>query len=116
MGFSKDGGFWLIARGGQIQFGTDANAEDWQDPISPELSTSWGLLDIAYRTDEEIWVAGGGGNLLYSPDGGESWLKDRELENVPSNFYRIVFTDANQGFVLGQRGILLKYEDTTQPV
>lgn len=114
MGFAADGNFWLIARGGQIQFGTDADAEDWQDPINPELSTSWGLLDIAYRTPDEIWVAGGGGNLLYSPDGGKSWQKDTALEDVPSNLYRIVFVSPTQGFVLGQRGILLKYEGESQ--
>ncbi|NEQ34552.1 MAG: photosystem II assembly protein, partial [Leptolyngbya sp. SIO4C5] len=57
------------------------------------------------------WVAGGGGNLMCSFDGGETWLKDRQLENVPSNFYRIVFLPDNRGFVLGQRGILLKYDN-----
>ncbi|MEO0538720.1 MAG: photosynthesis system II assembly factor Ycf48 [Cyanobacteria bacterium P01_A01_bin.123] len=116
MGFSADGNFWLIARGGQIRFGTNADTEEWQDPINPELSTSWGLLDIAYRTADEIWVSGGSGSMLYSPDGGKSWQKDSALENVPSNLYRIVFISPDQGFVMGQRGILLKYEGDPQSV
>lgn len=112
MGFTTDGLLWLIARGGQLQFGTEkVEYEDWGEAISPEFSSSWGLLDIAYRTDREMWVTGGSGNLLMSPDGGETWLKDKAVENVPTNFYRVKFLDAERGYVLGQRGYLLRYEE-----
>ena len=110
MSFTKDGGLWLLARGGQIQFSQAEDPEKWEDVIYPERSQSWGLLDLAYRSPEEIWVAGGGGNLLRSPDNGKSWEKDREVGNVPSNFYKVVFITPEKGFVLGQRGILLKYQ------
>jgi photosystem II stability/assembly factor-like uncharacterized protein len=110
MGFGKDGRIWVLARGGKIQF-SDANDTDvWEDPQYPELSTSWGFLDIAYRTPQEIWLAGGSANLLVSQDGGETWRKDREVENIPSNFYKIIFVKPEQGFIIGQKGILLKYE------
>jgi len=98
-----------LARGGQIQFAESRAVEDFADPINPEFATSWGLLDIAYRTPEELWVSGGSGNLLCSFDGGKTWYRDDTVEDVPSNLYRIVFTDVNHGFVLGQRGYLLKY-------
>lgn len=110
MGYGKDGRLWLLARGGIVQFSQSASDEEWDDAFSPEYSTSWGLLDLAYRTPEEIWVSGGSGNLLVSFDGGETWQKDREVENVPSNLYRVIFVNSDQGFVLGQRGTLLKYE------
>lgn len=110
MGYGKDGQLWLLARGGIVQFSGSDAAEDWQDSITPEYSTSWGLLDLAYRTPDEIWLSGGSGNLMVSFDGGTTWQKDREVENVPSNFYRIVFVSPEQGFVLGQRGTLLKYQ------
>ncbi|MFW6295777.1 MAG: photosynthesis system II assembly factor Ycf48 [Halothece sp.] len=116
MGFGKDGRLWLLARGGQIQF-SDPEAEDyetWDDIEYPELSTSWGLLDVAYRTPEEIWVAGGSGNLLASFDDGQTWEKDREVEEVPTNLYRIIFVAPEKGFILGQRGYLLKYEPPTK--
>lgn len=110
MGFGKDGRIWLLARGGQVQFTKADNTEEWEEVQNPELSTSWGLLDLAYRTPEEIWVTGGSGNLLCSPDGGKTWQKDRGVESVPSNLYKIVFLSPEKGFIIGQRGILLRYQ------
>ncbi|MDY7005066.1 MAG: photosynthesis system II assembly factor Ycf48 [Cyanobacteriota bacterium] len=109
MGFSDDGRLWLLARGGQLRFSDPENPEEWGEAISPEYATSWGLLDLAYRTPDEIWVSGGSGNLLRSVDGGQTWEKDRDVENVPENFYKIVFINQDKGFILGQRGTVLKY-------
>jgi photosystem II stability/assembly factor-like uncharacterized protein len=114
MGFGQDGRLWLLARGGIVQFTKPDNSEEWEEGISPEFATSWGLLDLAYRTPEEIWLSGGSGNLLVSYDGGETWEKDRAVENVPSNFYKIVFVNPNQGFILGQNGTLLRYSKESQ--
>nr|WP_315862856.1 photosynthesis system II assembly factor Ycf48 [Trichothermofontia sichuanensis] len=110
MGFTQDGGLWLLARGGQIQFSPTGEEGSWTDPLTPEFATSWGLLDLAYRTPEELWIVGGSGNLLCSQDGGKTWKKDTAVEDVPSNFNRILFMNANQGFILGQRGIILRYQ------
>ncbi|MFM7438751.1 MAG: YCF48-related protein, partial [Snowella sp.] len=52
----------------------------------------------------------GSGNLLVSRDHGETWAKDRAVEDIPANFYKIVFLSPEKGFVLGERGVLLKYE------
>lgn len=109
MGFSPDGRLWLLARGGVIQFSEPETLEAWNDQQSPEFATSWGLLDLAYRNTNEIWVSGGSGNLLRSADGGQTWQKDRAIENVPSNLYRIVFPKENQGFILGQGNVLLRF-------
>ncbi|OLP16287.1 photosystem II assembly protein [Leptolyngbya sp. 'hensonii'] len=110
MGFTPDGRLWMLARGGQIQFSTSAGVEEWDKAVSPEAATSWGLLDMAYRTPEEVWVTGGSGNLLCSFDGGKTWQKDREVEDIPSNLYKVVFFNPNQGFIMGQQGTLLKYQ------
>lgn len=113
MGFGLDGQLWTIARGGEIQFSEPNSYEEWKDAVNPEFSTSWGLLDLAYRTPEEIWVTGGSGNLLCSLDGGKTWLKDRAVENVPGNFYKIVFLNQDKGFVIGQNGVLLRYDSSS---
>lgn len=114
MGYGDHGRLWLLARGGIVQFSEPDSLDDWHEPINPEFSTSWGLLDLAYRTPDEVWVAGGSANLLCSFDGGETWQKDRAIEDIPSNLYRIVFFSPNKGFVLGQRGIMLRYEGEPQ--
>jgi len=114
MGFARDGRLWMLARGGQVQFSAPEDKDAWEEPTFPEVSTSWGLLDLAYRTPNELWLAGGSGNLLCSLDGGKTWQKDREVENVPSNLYKIVFVTPERGFIIGQRGVLLKYEGSTQ--
>ena len=105
----------MIARGGELRFTDPSDPQAWGDPVNPEYSTSWGFLDLAYRTPEEVWVSGGSGNLLCSLDGGKTWQKDREVENVPSNLYKIKFFDPEQGFVLGQRGTLLRYQGSAPP-
>ncbi len=112
MGFGDDGGLWLLARGGQLRFSDPENQEEWGEAITPEYATSWGLLDLAYRTPDEIWVSGGSGNLLRSTDGGQTWEKDLDVENVPENFYNIVFINSETGFILGQRGTMLKYNSS----
>ncbi|MGC9525645.1 MAG: photosynthesis system II assembly factor Ycf48 [Limnospira sp.] len=109
IGFAPDDRLWMLARGGEIRFSDPDDPENWSDPIKPEFATSWGLLDLAYRTPEEIWVSGGSGNLLCSFDGGETWKKDRGVEDVPANFYRIEFMSPERGFILGQQGALLRY-------
>lgn len=115
MGFTQDGGLWMLARGGQIQFSDPADPQEaWAEPVYPEFSTSWGLLDLAYRTPEEIWIGGGSGNLLCSLDGGKTWQKDRQVEDVPSNFYKVVFLTPEHGFAIGQRGIILKYKGMSE--
>ncbi|MBD2447864.1 photosynthesis system II assembly factor Ycf48 [Nostoc sp. FACHB-152] len=114
MGFKENGQLWLLARGGQVQFSEPNNTEEWQEALYPELSTSWGLLDLASRTPEEIWIGGGSGNLLRSTDGGKTWEKDRDVEEVAANLYKIVFLKPDQGFIIGDRGVLLKYNSDAE--
>ncbi|MBF2067224.1 MAG: photosynthesis system II assembly factor Ycf48 [Calothrix sp. C42_A2020_038] len=111
MGFTASGDMWMIARGGQLQFSDPEKPDEWLEAQYPEFSTSWGLLDMAYRTPNEVWVSGGSGNLLRSPDGGKTWEKDRDVEEVPANLFKVVFFSPDQGYVLGDRaGLLLKYQ------
>lgn len=109
MGFDSHGQLWMLARGGQIQFTVPDQPEEWQEAFSPERSASWGLLDMAYRTPDEIWAAGGGGTLLRSPDNGKTWEKDLDVAEVPGNLFKIVFISPERGYILSDRGVILKY-------
>lgn len=115
MGFTEDGRLWMLARGGQLQFSVPGVEDKWEKAQYPEVSTSWGLLDLAYRQSDEIWVSGGSANLLYSADGGKTWQKDTAVQDVASNFYKVLFLSPEKGFVLGQRGVILKYDPSTAP-
>ncbi len=115
MGFAENGQTWMLARGGQLQFSEPNNLEEWLDAQYPEISTSWGLLDLAYQTPSDVWLSGGSANLLHSIDGGETWEKDRDVEDVATNFYKIVFLSPKKGFIIGDRGFLLKYQPDIAP-
>ena len=113
MGFTPDGQLWMLSRGGLIQFSEDVKAEAWEEPQNPSPASGIGLLDLAYRTDNELWVTGGSGRLLCSTDGGKTWKVDASIEDVPSNLYRVIFFDDDQGFITGQDGTLLRYASVT---
>ncbi|MGB3571326.1 MAG: YCF48-related protein, partial [Phormidesmis sp.] len=37
---------------------------------------------------------------------------DKAVEDVPTNFYRVKFLGQDRGYILGQRGYLLRYSET----
>ncbi len=109
MGFTPEGQLWMLNRGGLIQFSEDIASETWADAKNPSPASGIGLLDLTYRTENELWVTGGSGRLMCSTDGGKSWKVDASVADVPSNLYRVVFFDDDLGFITGQDGVLLRY-------
>jgi len=109
IGFQPDGGLWMVARGAQIRFNTDASdPEAWSKAIIP-ITNGYGYLDLAWDKAGTIWTGGGSGTLLSSADGGKTWQKDPVGSQQPTNFTRIVFKADGKGFVLGERGSLLRW-------
>ena len=109
MGFQPDGELWMVARGAQIRLnGEPGNAEAWGRAIIP-ITNGYGYLDMAWDPRGTLWTGGGSGTLLSSADGGQSWSKDPVGAAQPTNFTRFVFTPDGKGFVLGERGALLRW-------
>ena len=109
MGFQPQGGLWMLARGAQLRFNDDpADEKGWSKPIIP-ITNGYGYLDMAWDPQGAIWTGGGNGTLLVSRDGGSSWQKDPVGAAQPTNFTRILFTGDGKGFVLGERGSLLRW-------
>jgi photosystem II stability/assembly factor-like uncharacterized protein len=109
MGFQPDGTYWMVTRGAQMRFNSDAsNLDDWTKPVIP-ITNGFGYLDMAWDPSGAIWTAGGSGTLLVSTDAGKSWQKDPVGETQGTNFNRIAFLPGGKGFVLGERGHLLRW-------
>lgn len=111
MGYTPDGRTWMLNRGGQLQFSEVGNVEKWEKAQFPKAAEGFGLLDLAYQSDRDVWIAGGSSRLLHSQDGGQSWEREEGLKDVGANFYRIIFFNQRRGFILGQSGTLLAYGD-----
>lgn len=62
---------------------------------------------VLYCMQYIVWT--GSGSLFTSNDGGKSWKRDKGTDNIPGNFYTVKFFNGQNGFVLGNSGILLKY-------
>lgn len=118
MGFINNNvndGVWMATRGGGLAF-TDKNP----DLESTELlkfkkvdirAGGYGILDVAFRPGtSEVWAAIGGGSLYRSPDGGQSWKRDNQVDKVGANIYKIKFFDSDTAFALGSNGLVLRYD------
>ena len=113
MGFQPDGNLWMVTRGAQLRFNPDGSApEDWSKPVIP-ITNGFGYLDMAWDPTQAVWIGGGSGTLLVSSDGGKTWKKDPVGAQQPSNFARISFSPDGKGFVLGERGNLLRWSNPT---
>jgi photosystem II stability/assembly factor-like uncharacterized protein len=109
MGFQPDGELWMVARGAQIRLNSEpGDVEAWGRAIIP-ITNGYGYLDMAWDPQGSLWTGGGSGTLLSSADGGKSWSKDPVGAAQPTNFTRFVFTPDGKGFVLGERGALLRW-------
>jgi photosystem II stability/assembly factor-like uncharacterized protein len=109
MGYGPDGRAWMLNRGGQLQFSQANTLDEWEKPQFPREAEGYGMLDLTYQDENNIWVAAGSSKLLHSTDRGETWHKEDSLESIGSNFYKVIFLDRNRGFILGQSGTLLGY-------
>ena len=116
MGFIQNNiekGIWMSTRGGGLSF---TNASIQIDSIKPfeflasNIKTGgYGILDVVFRNENEIWASCGGGILYYSVDKGQTWNKEKNIDPIAGNLYKIKFINSELGFAFGSNGILLKY-------
>jgi photosystem II stability/assembly factor-like uncharacterized protein len=99
----------MVTRGAQLRFNPDGDdVEAWSKAVIP-ITNGYGYLDMAWDPNGAIWAGGGSGTLLVSEDGGSSWKRDPLGGSQPTNFTRIVFSGDGKGFLLGERGNLLRW-------
>ena len=71
----------------------------------------YGITDVAWRTDKEVWAVGGSNTMYVSFDGGKKFSFDKSANNIPGNLYNVKFFPEfnNAGWALGSNGLLLRY-------
>lgn len=108
MGWRADGGLWLLARGGGLYLSKGTGITEDFEEVQVQ-SRGFGILDVGFRSKDEAWAAGGSGVLLRTNNGGKTWVRDKAADNIAANLYSVKFINDNQGFVLGNDGVLLRY-------
>ena len=114
IGFNPSGDLWMLSRGAEIRFNNDKeDLESWTKPIIPILN-GYNYLDLGWDPNGNIWAGGGNGTLIVSKDNGNNWNSDPIASSLPTNYIKIIFLDKEQvdtqkGFILGERGYILKW-------
>lgn len=107
-------GLWMTLNGGSL-LTTKPNPDLSQVDIENLFETSnintggYGIIDVCWKDDKNVWAVGGSGVIFESNDGGKSFKFNRDAKDIPGNLYRVKFFDGNKGFALGSDGVLLRY-------
>src|SRR5215470_19037065 len=77
--------------------------------------TDAGLNDV-FALDKRMWIVGDAGNIMFSTDGGISFIKNmfishRNAQSVPIDLYSVQFTSDRDGFIVGDQGLILASSD-----
>lgn len=106
-------GLWMTLNGGALLKtapNPDLNQVDIESLFKPVKINSggYGIIDVCWKNDKEVYAVGGSGIIFESTDGGESFKFLPDAKDVPGNLYRVKFFGDN-GWALGSDGVLLKY-------
>merc|ERR1712127_67158 len=117
MGFVRGdikNGLWMTLNGGKL-FISPEEADLSKDSfpfIEADIKTGgYGITDVAYRNDKEVWAVGGSNTMYVSFDSGKKFAFDKSANAIPGNLYNVKFFKeySNMGWALGSNGILLNY-------
>jgi len=107
-------GVWMTLNGGKLFIsppGTDLDKEETTDFVEAEIKTGgYGITDVAWRPNGEIWAVGGSNTIYVSRDGGKKFSFDNSANKIPGNLYNVKFFEDNKtGWALGSNGVLLRF-------
>lgn len=117
MGFVRGdikNGVWMTLNGGKLltsSEGVDLNSEEFPFVEANIKTGGYGITDVAWRNDNEVWAVGGSNTMYVSQDNGKNFVFDKSANNIPGNLYNVKFFPefGNAGWALGSNGLLLKY-------
>jgi len=107
-------GLWMTLNGGKLLISpTEVDLKgDKFDFNEADIKTGgYGITDVAYRNDNEVWAVGGSNTMYVSFDGGKKFTFDKSANDIPGNLYNVKFFKeyGNMGWALGSSGLLLRY-------
>ncbi|KAL7542517.1 hypothetical protein ACHAXR_011847 [Thalassiosira sp. AJA248-18] len=117
MGFVRgdiNNGVWMTLNGGKLLTsapGVDLNSEEFPFIEANIKTGGYGITDVAWRNDDEVWAVGGSNTMYVSKDNGKNFVFDKSANDIPGNLYNVKFFPEfnNAGWALGSSGLLLKY-------
>jgi photosystem II stability/assembly factor-like uncharacterized protein len=107
-------GLWMTLNGGKlfVSPSTPDLTKDTFDFVEGDIKTAgYGITDVAWKDDKEVWAVGGSNTMYVSFDGGKSFAFDKSANDIPGNLYNVKFFKEfdNAGWALGSNGLLLRY-------
>lgn len=117
MGFVRgdiNNGLWMTLNGGKLlvsKKGVDLSSEEFPFEEANIKTGGYGITDVAWRNDNEVWAVGGSNTMYYSKDNGKNFQFDKSANDIPGNLYNVKFFKefGNAGWALGSSGLLLRY-------
>mmetsp|Transcript_5459 Transcript_5459/g.13690 ORF Transcript_5459/g.13690 Transcript_5459/m.13690 type:complete len:411 (+) Transcript_5459:162-1394(+) len=120
MGFVRGdikNGLWMTLNGGKLLVSSggsdvDLSSEEFPFEEANIKTGGYGITDVAWRNDNEVWAVGGSNTMYVSKDNGKNFVFDKSANDIPGNLYNVKFFPefANAGWALGSNGLLLKYK------
>jgi len=107
-------GLWMTLNGGKLlvsQANVEVNTDDYKFEESKIKTGGYGITDVSWRTETEVWAVGGSNTMYRSTDGGKTFAFDSSANAIPGNLYNLKFFKefGNMGWALGSNGVLLKF-------
>jgi photosystem II stability/assembly factor-like uncharacterized protein len=107
-------GLWMTLNGGKLLVykGVPDLSSDTFDFQEADIKTGgYGITDVAWRNEKEVWAVGGSNTMYVSMDGGNKFSFDKSANDIPGNLYNVKFFPefGNSGWALGSNGLLLRY-------
>lgn len=117
MGFVRGdikNGLWMTLNGGKLLVsakGVDLSSEEFPFEEANIKTGGYGITDVAWRNDDEVWAVGGSNTMYFSKDNGKNFQFDKSANDIPGNLYNVKFFKefGNAGWALGSSGLLLRY-------
>lgn len=107
-------GLWMTLNGGKLFISpneVDLKSDKFDFNEADIKTGGYGITDVAYRNEKEVWAVGGSNTMYVSFDGGKKFTFDKSANDIPGNLYNVKFFKeyGNMGWALGSSGLLLKY-------